>query len=65
MVEHEDYTPEDPDDEVVFSFELTRDEVEDMLQDGTYFDEDSFHGLDEILYDRAWSWVLDNIGGGR
>ncbi len=50
------------DDETVFLFALTRREVKDMLQtEDAEFDEDDFDGLDGILYDRAWSWVCDNI----
>ena len=50
------------DDETVFTFRLSRGEVKDMLQDNdAEFDEYSFDGLDEILYDRAWSWVCSRI----
>lgn len=47
---------------VVFEFTLSLEEVEVMLQqrDVDICPED-FDGLDEVLYDRAWTWVCDNI----
>lgn len=60
MVDEDTY--DETDGETVFTFTLTRGEVRSMIQDDrARFDEDSFDGLDEILYDRAWSWVCDNI----
>ncbi len=50
------------DDETVFTFTLSRGEVKEMLQkEDVEFNEDSFDGLDEILYDRAWFWVCSNV----
>lgn len=48
--------------EIVFEFTLSREEVEEMLQQrGVCLCPEDFDGLDEVLYDRAWSWVCDNI----
>lgn len=48
--------------EIVFGFTLSREEVEEMLQQrGIDLYPEDFYGLDEILYDRAWTWVCDNI----
>lgn len=53
---------DETDDETVFLFALSRRDVKDMLQrEDVEFDEDDLDGLDDILYERAWSWVCDRI----
>lgn len=59
-VQEQEY--DERDSEIVFTFTLSRGEVKEMLQrKDAEFDEDSFDGLDGILYDRAWFWVCGNL----